>query len=213
MPGSINDDEALDGLLRAAMKTLDDDVPSGYFDALPNRTLSRLEGSMQTTSGSSGTDLSSATPPVDTIPVPRDEDSGLHDIRSLASSTKARLSVKRETANPPIADDIVATSGAFKNIALPQPAKMVSLPSLDELPSKAEVAAAEKAAKKSAKEAKKEDVAVASAAASVEAPVAPARQAFTLPSQQRKGSKGPLLAILGLGVAAAAGGAQRRGEG
>ena len=44
----------LDQLIRAAMKTLDEQVPSGYFEALPNRTLARLEGSMQ--HGSSGPD-------------------------------------------------------------------------------------------------------------------------------------------------------------
>ena len=214
----------LDNLIRTAMKTLDEGVPSGYFEALPNRTLARLEGSMQ--HGSSGTDsrdrdAQRSAPPMavepDTSPVARqpimqqerEEDSGLHDIRNLAQSTKQRLS--RKITAPPIADDVLsASSGAFKNIALPQPAKMVSLPSIDELPSKAEVAAAEKAAKKAAKESKKEEVAVAAIAApsaSIAAPAAaPVRQAFTLPSQQRKGSKGPLLAILGLGVAAAAGG-------
>jgi len=220
----------LDNLIRAAMKTLDEGVPSGYFEALPNRTLARLEGSMQ--HGSSGTDTRDArdkvAPPViaaepDTSPVSRhpimdqdrEEDSGLHDIRNLAQSTKQRLS-NRKITSPPIADDVLAaSSGAFKNIALPQPAKMVSLPSVDELPSKAEIAAAEKAAKKAAKESAREskkDIAAGhstTAAVSIEAPVAPvvpARQAFTLPSQQRKGSKGPLLAIVGLGVAAAAGG-------
>ena len=43
----------MDDQLRAAMKTLDEQVPSGYFEDLPNRTLARLEGSMQ--HGSSGT--------------------------------------------------------------------------------------------------------------------------------------------------------------
>jgi hypothetical protein len=219
----------LDQLIRAAMKTLDEEVPSGYFEALPNRTLARLEGSMQHgSSGTTDTRRHKLAPPVladepDTSPVSkqpimdqeRDEDSGLHDIRNLAQSTKQRLS--RKITSPPVPDDLLASSsGAFKNIALPQPAKMVSLPTVDELPSKAEVAAAEKAAKKAAKEAAREskrDIPVASAAASVEAPlagtaasIAPARQAFSLPSQQRKSSKGPILTIMGLGLAAAAGG-------
>lgn len=228
----------LDQLIRAAMKTLDDQVPSGYFEALPNQTIARLEGSMQ--HGSSGTsetrDTVVSPPPValdhDTVakqPAPvaaqaqeeDREDSGLHDIRNLAQSTKQRLSSRRSTQNPIIADDVLASSsGSFKNIALPQPAKMVSLPSIDELPSKEEVVAADKAAKKAAKEAAKErkseqklaaveaPVAVAPAAA-VEAPVAAApavapRQAFSLPSQQKK-SKGPLIALVGTGLAAAAG--------
>ena len=62
----------------------------------------------------------------------RDEDSGLHDIRSLASSTKARLSSRRSTQSPIMnEDDILASSSAgWKAVALPEPAKMVSLPEL-----------------------------------------------------------------------------------
>lgn len=226
----------LDQLIRAAMKTLDDEVPSGYFDALPNRTLTRLEGSMQHgSSGTSETREQVAPPPMtaadsSTSPVAAQaapaasareedrEDSGLHDIRNLAQSTKQRLSSRRITA-PPIEDDVLASSsGSFKNIALPQPAKMVSLPELAELPPAAEVAAADKAAKKAAKEAakaRKSEPAIAAAAPAttpVEAPaaapsaaVAPARQAFSLPSQQQKKSKGPLIALVGTGLAAAAG--------
>ncbi len=235
----------LDQLIRAAMKTLDEEVPSGYFEALPNQTLARLEGSMQ--HGSSGTtdsrDTGAVPPPMtdavdDAAPAPnvkpimeqdREEDSGLHDIRNLAQSTKQRLS-SRKITTPPIADDVLAgASGSFANIALPQPAKMVSLPDIGDLPSSADVAAAERAAKeakeaakraakeakdaqKTAKEAQKakpaEVAAVAAPAVEVPAPapVAPARQAFKLPSQQSKSSKGPILAIVGLGLAAAAGG-------
>ena len=221
----------LDQLIRAAMKTLDDEVPSGYFEALPNQTIARLEGSSMQ-HGSSGTtqtrDTVSPPPVVDSDSAPAvmqpapvmtarqeedREDSGLHDIRNLAQSTKQRLSSRRITT-PPIADDVLASSsGSFKNIALPQPANMVSLPAVDELPSKADIAAAEKAAKKAAKEARKSEpklAAAAPAAAAIDtpaaavAPAAPVRQAFTLPSQQKRG-KGPLLAVVGLGVAAAAG--------
>lgn len=226
----------LDNLLRAAMKTLDEQVPSGYFDALPNQTLARLEGSMQQqgSSGSTTETRDNVAPPVLATtavePEPaavakhqameeRDEDSGLHDIRNLAQSTKQRLSSRRNSTSPPVADDVLASSsGSFKNIALPQPANMVSLPAVEDLPSKAEVAAAEKAAKEAAKRAAKEkkaesaaSVAAAAPAVAAVAPAAPSpsssfeRKAFTLPSQQRKGSKGPVLAIVGLGLAAAAG--------
>lgn len=223
----------LDTLLRAAMKTLDEQVPSGYFEALPNQTLARLEGSMQQ-QGSSGTTTRDklAPPPAamepDTTPVAkqesapaeREEDSGLHDIRNLAQSTKQRLSKKSITNAPPIDNDVLASSsGSFKNIALPQPARMVSLPEIDELPSKKEVLAAEKAAEKverSKKATKKPETVEAVPAIKtdlVAMPAAPAaaaveshaRSSFSLPSQQRKSSKGPLLAILGAGVAAAAG--------
>ena len=85
--------DELDDLLIASMKTLDDQVPSGYFEGLPSRILARLEDrSMQTSS--SGTNLPvSASGPIPTATSPeskpdKDEDSGLHDIRNLASSAR-----------------------------------------------------------------------------------------------------------------------------
>jgi hypothetical protein len=233
----------LDDNIRAAMKTLDDDVPSGYFDALPNQILARLEdGSMQHGSTSPVRDKRDALtgpPVVAAAPAPAakaaktetTEDSGLHDIRNLAQSTKQRLSAKRVTQNPPMSDDVLASSsGSWKNVALPEPARMVSLPDIASLPSKAEILAAEKLeAKRLADEtkakarAKKSDKTAPPPMASDEvlAPVAtanaamdamsakpaalPERQAFSLPSQQKR-SKAPLFAMLGLGVAAAAGG-------
>lgn len=36
--------DEIDNLLRRAMSTLDREVPDGYFDALPDRTLARLDG-------------------------------------------------------------------------------------------------------------------------------------------------------------------------
>lgn len=199
----------LDDLIRGAMKTLDEQVPSGYFEALPNQTLARLEGSSMQ-HGSSGTTETNprdamVPPPVEAVVQAKqtDEDSGLHDIRNLAQSTKQRLSSRRITQSPIGNDDdvLASSSGSFRNIALPQPAAMVSLPALAELPSKQEVIAADKKAQKAAKAEKK--------AVAVEAATAPAvveeRAAFTLPSQQNKKSKAPLFAVLGFGVAAAAG--------
>jgi hypothetical protein len=208
-------DNDLDDLLRGAMKSLDAEVPSGYFEALPDKALARLdEGSMQQ-QGTQGTTENqvSAPPPVGE----NTEDSGLHDIRNLAQSTKQRLSSKRITTSPPVSDsDVVAsTSAGWKAVALPQPAKMVALPELAELPSKKEVIAREKAAAKAAKaeapEKKSEKKIEAKvAAAAVEAPAAepvvPAKKAFSLPSQQKK-SKGGLYAVIGIGLAAAAGAA------
>ncbi len=252
----------LDNMIRGAMKVLDEQTPSGYFDAAPNQILSRLEdGSMQQgmTSSRGKADVNALMgPPVvpedaDTNPTPkveasgveplpkapvvaaaaasptpastadREEDSGLHDIRNLAQSTKQRLSSRRITNSPPTSDNVLASSsGSFANIALPQPAKMVSLPDLEDLPSKQEVMAAQKAAAKARKNKPtaqpdlKQDVlapqatANAALAAMSATPVAeveatPVRQAFTLPSMERKKSKAPLFAVLGLGVAAAAG--------
>ncbi len=148
-----NDD--IDDILRVAMKTLDDEIPSGYFEGLPKRTLARLEGStMQTTSG---TDGSNAELPNNELPMSnaadRDEDSGLHDIRNLAASSRARLSSRRLGTNPPpVEEDVLAsTSGSWKSIALPEPARMVSLPEIAELPSKADIKAQQKAEKAAAK--------------------------------------------------------------
>lgn len=183
----------LDDLIRRAMKTLDSQAPSGYFDALPTQTLARLEGSMQPNPGSTDRERSSGVPPVN-------EDSGLHDIRNLAQSTKQRLSSKRISTSPIQTDeDIVAASSAGWKaaVALPEPAKMISLPSIEELPSKKEVRAIEKAAAKSV---------AAEAPAHAHAHAIEARPAFSQyarPTSPKK-SKAPL-AIAGVLVAAAAG--------
>jgi hypothetical protein len=193
-------DADLDDQLRAAMKTLDDEVPSGYFEALPDLTLARLEGTMQHgTQGTTDKTASAAPPPVHE----NTEDSGLHDIRNLAQSTKQRLSSKRITVNPPVSDDdlIASSSAGWKAVALPQPAKMVALPELEELPSKKEVLAKEKAAAKAEAKAEKK-------AAEVAAPAVEARKAaFALPSAQPKKSKAGVFAVVGIGLAAAAGAA------
>jgi hypothetical protein len=192
-------DADLDDQLRAAMKTLDDEVPSGYFEALPDLTLARLEGQMQHgTQGTTDKTASAAPPPVHE----NTEDSGLHDIRNLAQSTKQRLSSKRITVNPPLSDDdlIASSSAGWKAVALPQPAKMVALPELEELPSKKEVLAKEKAAAKAEKKAAE---VAAPAAAAVEA----RKPAFALPSAQPKKSKAGVFAVVGIGLAAAAGAA------
>lgn len=193
----------LDDLLRQAMKSLDDQVPSGYFEALPDRALARLEASMHSTgTGTSERGSASAAPPP---AAQQEENSGLHDIRNLAQSTKQRLSSRRSSAHPIVDDDdvLAATSAGWKAVALPAPAKMVSLPELDELPSKAEVLAKEKAAAKdkaAAKAAPAPAVEAPAAVAAAAAAPAPARHAARTGS-----SKGRMIALAGVGVAAAAG--------
>lgn len=224
--------DEVDDLLRGAMKVLDGEVPSGYFEALPNRTLSRLEGNgMQTQS--SGIDNVDDTNPVmmqDMTTPPSDaesdeldraptttDDSGLHDIRSLATSTKARLS-KRFTA-PVIEEDVLASSSAgWKAVALPEPAKMISLPELSELPNLADP-------KRSKRESKREMAAALAASTAApavaddlaarraEVQAAPATSLSSMPAfgsgmlakQAPKKSKRGLLATAGVGLAAAAG--------
>ena len=150
-----NDD--IDDILRAAMKTLDGETPSGYFEDLPKRTLARLEGSSmdlrQTTSDSESSNHE--MPMTDSGKV-RDEDSGLHDIRNLAATSRSRMSSRRIGTTPPSVDeDILASaSGSWKSIALPEPARMISLPELAELPerqSKSDLKAQKLAAKAEAK--------------------------------------------------------------
>jgi len=186
-------DEELDAQLRGAMKVLDGEVPSGYFEARPSEVLSHLEAqSMDPTP--------TPTPRTNDLPVTaaREEDSGLHDIKSLAQSTKQRLS-KKITVPPVSDDDLLASSSAgWKAVALPEPAKMISLPELAELPSKKAIKEQQKAEKKAAPV-----VSIADAptpAAAVEKPVIGAHLA-TPPK-----SKTPLYAAIGVGLAAAAGG-------
>jgi hypothetical protein len=183
----------LDDLLRGAMKTLDDQVPSGYFDALPNKTLARLEGKdMQSTTGTTNEREPEAVPP----PAVK-EDSGLHDIRSLAQSTKQRMANKRVSTSPVRSDDDLLAASSAGWVAMPEPAKMVSLPALDELPSKKDMRAEMKASK-AASVATAEAV-PASASASIERPAFGANL-----TARKKSSKAPV-AIAGVVLAAAAG--------
>lgn len=212
----------LDDLLRRAMKTLDDQVPSGYFEGLPQRTLARLEDStMQTTGSSSASDrdrstgmppMSAERPDHSAEAKDREENSGLHDIRSLASSTKQRLSSRRTTQTPAMSEDdiLASTSAGWKAVALPEPAKMVSLPELATLPSRTEIEQKDKAARAAAKaEAKAEaklagPAAVADAAApAVEVP--PGLSIGSRIAAKQSGGAGKTIALVGLGLAAAAG--------
>src|ERR1044071_700962 len=107
MPDDLDD---LDAVLRRTMASLDRQTPEGYFDALPARTLARL-------------DEPAAGEPLE---APK-----LDDVRELASETRARLSAQRgaldddvpvssandaavrasaETAQPPTASQPAAAS-------------------------------------------------------------------------------------------------------
>jgi hypothetical protein len=263
----------LEDLLRRAMQTLDDQVPPGYFEDFPRRTLARLEDpSMQGVPGSEGMagmagtagradaplDAIHASSAVDSIPplaeetaeppppvvaeaapaeapapAPaqrREDDSGLHDLRSLASSQRMRLSArgKRGSQNPiPTDDDLLASSSSsWRAVALPEPAKMVSLPEPSELSPAHEVKEGKKESKIERKAAAAREsapklaAAAAStaaagepgeAAAAVEQPgVTPITAAKAKPKAppaagQRTGARTALIAAAGLAVAAAAG--------
>src|SRR4051812_132365 len=99
-----DDPDDLDAGLRRAMASLDRQVPPGYFEALPARTLARLDD------------------PAIGAPA---GDAGLQDIRDLASETRARLSSQRaaqgapQPGAPSSLDDDAATSSVWKAVALP----------------------------------------------------------------------------------------------
>jgi hypothetical protein len=135
MAGSPDDD--LDDLVRTAMKTLDGQVPSGYFDALAGQTLARLAASEATMQ----TGTSSTEGPSSGIPPTPEEDSGLHDIRNLAQTAKERISSKKISTGSTKTDEelLASASGSWKSLALPQPAAMISLPEVAELPPAAKV--------------------------------------------------------------------------
>jgi hypothetical protein len=180
----------LDNLLRRAMKTLDDQVPPGYFEDFANRTLARLEdGSMQdephdeiaASRSAEALPVAEAKPPEVKPPAleaeakppavepkEREEDSGLHDIRSLASSQRMRLS-RRSSQNLLRDDDelLASASSSWKAVALPEPAKMISLPDVAELPPAAEAKQAPEP--KEAKAGKASKAAKAAAAEAAEA--------------------------------------------
>ncbi len=214
MSDDATDDARLDDRLRAAMKSLDEQVPAGYFEALPNQILPRLEvTAMQTETPGKDQNETMTAPPSSA------DDSGLHDIRSLAETTKKRLS-KKVTAQPSTEDVLASSSGSFRGIALPEPAKMVSLPALAELPSAAETKAKDKAAKavkkaapveaKAGPAARDDDKAAVAAvvAATVAKPVAAiaAVPAFKAPGKAPANSNNTrTIALVGIGLAAAAG--------
>jgi len=112
--------DPIDDTVRAAMKALASQTPRDYFDELPSRIDRRLEGSMQ-----SETDRT-------------EENSGLHDIKALAHTQKQRI--KRQTSQHDVDDplrgtssgSLTATSSGLHAVALPDPARMVSLPSAAE---------------------------------------------------------------------------------
>jgi len=205
-------DDELDNQLRGAMKVLDAEVPSGYFEGLPQRTLARLEDRSMEPTMTTGSGKTEAAAP----PPQRDEDSGLHDIRSLAQSTKQRLS-KKITAVPPMDDDVLASSSAgWKAVALPEPAKMISLPELDQLPSKKQIKEQQKKAKvveavPTRAPTHLEDSAAFHAPRAGAGPVAvtaapAASMSFGANIVAQRKSKAPLYALVGVGLAAAAGG-------
>jgi hypothetical protein len=209
--------DPLDERLKAAMKALGDQVSDRYFEELPDRTIARLEELMQSSevdrpaSGQNQKPLPVAAKAEPRREEPkREEDSGLHDIRALAQSTKQRMSQRRiPTQNPPVDQDVLATSSAsLRAVALPDPDKMVALeqPIIGNGTGSAPAIKAEKADRASAKkilDRAAEKAATASASASATAlPSVPVTQ---LRAVAKRPSKTPMIVLGGVAAAAAAG--------
>ncbi|MBL8626904.1 MAG: hypothetical protein JNK64_36790 [Myxococcales bacterium] len=133
---SFTDDE-LDQRLRAATSALAALAPAGRVDGLEAKVLAELAdldargatAASQEYPMTSDTDpkpgSTTVTPPAAT---PRTDDSGLHDIRSLAQDTKKRIS-RRITSQHDVDDRMLSSStGSLRAIALPEPAMLVALP-------------------------------------------------------------------------------------
>lgn len=165
----------LDDLLRRAMTTLDHQAPDGYFETLASRTLARLDDPA--------------------IGEPRDDDSGLQDIRNLANETKARLSSRRSSNDLIASDDdrLASSSAGWKAVALPEPARPPALP-----PPPAGAVVDELARERAARDARTAQTRPASAAVTA-GPAAPP------PAGQAGPDRRPILAVAGLALAAAAG--------
>jgi hypothetical protein len=120
--------DPLDDIVRDAMKALEGaSTPRDYFDHLPDRIHVRLEGSMQSETITRSPDGSRTD-----APVHREEDSGLHDIKALAQTTRNRIS-RRQTSQHDLDDSLLTTSqSGLHAVALPDPAKMVQLPTVEE---------------------------------------------------------------------------------
>lgn len=117
--------DPLDDRLRAAMAALDGTTPAHTFDELAGKVLARTEEPMEA-------DVTSSDPG-NALPPPRTEDSGLHDIKALARTTRQRVS-KRITSQHDIEDSWLESSqSGLRVVALPEPARLMSLPSVEEV--------------------------------------------------------------------------------
>jgi len=133
---SFTDDE-LDQRLRAATSALAALAPAGRVDGLEAKVLAELADldARGATAASQEYPMTSDTDPKPgsttvTLPAvaPRTDDSGLHDIRSLAQDTKKRIS-RRITSQHDVDDRMLsASTSSLRAIALPEPAMLVALP-------------------------------------------------------------------------------------
>lgn len=115
--------DKLDANIRDAMKALESTVPDSYFDQFESRLEARLE--VEAMAGpemmEQGVGMDDSPPPV-SPPEPKEENTGLHDIKELARSQKKRIS-KRMTTESDLEQSLLASSSALSAVALPEPGK------------------------------------------------------------------------------------------
>jgi len=197
-----------DRLITEAYAALDGTIPDGYFDDFSSRVLARLdetqesgmEGRSDLARGSGVTrpdeaPLAGATPPAE--PAKREEHSGLHEIKALASNTRRRLSQRISSQQEAEDSLLVASSGSFKSVALPDPsaAKPMSVAPLAATPAAAPAAEPARAREE------RRDAQVAAEAAPVAATAEPAR--FRVPPKPSSAPWRPLGGVATVAAAAA----------
>ncbi len=124
------------------------------------------------------------------------DDSGLHDLKALASSAKRRRT-KRRTTQMEAQDSLLASTAALEAVVLPDPSKSVAMPAvtIDAIKSE-KVATTAKTASSTTKTSGSKETLDASVATEL---------AALVPPEDSKGSKMGLIAVVGVvGVAAAA---------
>ncbi len=190
--------DKLDDIVKGAMRSLDGTTPRGYFDELPGRIEARLEGEpMQSTESHDPRHTTDGLPPPQMTAgagsADRVEDSGLHDIKELATTAKRRISRRITTQNEAQDALLSSSSSGLHAVALPDPAKMIALPTVDQARSLAASAPGQSG-----------QMAAVSAVAA-EVGDAPARAASVTPiGEARRARRGWVYAVGAVAAAAAA---------
>jgi hypothetical protein len=199
--------DPLDERLRQAAKALDGQVSDRYFEALPDRILARLEETMQSDVTRPHLKQPPVTAPVSaaadqTAKTEHQEDSGLHDIRALAQTTKQRMSQRRiPTQNPPVDDSVHTSSASLRAVALPEPGRMVAVEAPPILGSGTGSAPIMPAPAREAQSEAREATAAAASTASV---VSSAAHALSPISPLKSRSKAPMIITASVFAVAAA---------
>ena len=143
--------DEIDDLVRAAAKAHEALGARDHFDGFSGRVMARISAgetygplpdAREVAMMSEADDpISAKSSAAGATPPPRSEDSGLHDVKSLAQTTKQRIS-RRITSQHDAYDESLlnsSTSG-LRAVALPAPAQVVSLPDLPGAAGAADVA-------------------------------------------------------------------------